>query len=88
MNRKVGLGILAAIVFIGVLAYLTVDSKRHRAEVCVAFGGRSSCRTASGATREQAIRTATDNACALVASGMTDTIACGQAPPTSVRVLD
>jgi hypothetical protein len=43
---------------------------------------------ASGTTREQAVRTATDNACALIASGMTESMACTSAPPVSVKWLD
>lgn len=49
------------------------------------FQGRSECRTAAGPTEQQALRTAIENACALIASGMTDSMACDRTPPKSVR---
>jgi hypothetical protein len=48
------------------------------------FRGSTACRTASAETREDAIRTAADNACAQLVSGMTDSIACTQTPPKSI----
>ena len=77
--------IIGAIAFIGVLIYLTLGQKHYRVEVCVAYMGRTDCRTASAATKQQAQRTATENACAVIASGMTDSIACANTPPTSVK---
>ena len=38
--------------------------------------GMTSCRTAGGSTKEFALRTATNNACAEISSGVTDSIAC------------
>lgn len=73
---------------LGLLIYSSLGLRKHRVEVCVSFQGRTNCRTASGSTREQAVRTATDNACALIASGMTDSMACTSAPPTSVKWLE
>jgi len=59
----------------------------HRVEACIEFEGRESCRTASASTRQQAERTAIDNACAQLTSGMTNSIACQNTPPKSLRVL-
>jgi hypothetical protein len=58
---------------------------QYRVEVCMDFEGRSSCRTAAGSTEEFALRSATDNACALIATGVTDTMACTRSQPRSVR---
>lgn len=69
----------------GLLIYFTLGLARYECEVCVSFRGRSACRTAAGASREEAIRTATDNACSFLASGRTDSMACGRTPPTSIR---
>jgi hypothetical protein len=80
--------IVGGLVFIGLLVYLTLGQKHYRVEVCVAYLGRTECRTASAATKQQAQRTATENACALIASGMTDSIACANTPPASVKWLD
>jgi hypothetical protein len=88
VSRNVLLGILGVIVFIAVLAYMSMGMRQHRVEVCVNFQGRTNCRIASGPTQEQAVRTATDNACATIASGMTESMSCGQTPPTSVKWLD
>jgi hypothetical protein len=73
--------------FIGLLTWLTLGPRQHRAKVCVEFQGRSNCGTASGPTREQAQRTATDTACATIASGMTDSMSCSHKPPVSVEWL-
>lgn len=88
-GKQLGLLIaLGAVLFIGFLYYSTKQQSQHRVEVCMEFQGRSDCRIASGPTEAQALRTATENACALIASGMTDSIACGNTPPKSVRWLD
>ena len=47
--------------------------------------GTQSCRTASARTRELALRTATENACAQISSGVTDSNQCNNTPPDSVR---
>lgn len=90
MNKKVGLGIgiVFALVFAGILTYSMMSLRKHRVEVCIAYNGRTECRVAAGATQDEALRTATDNACALLASGMTDNMACGRTEPKSVRWLD
>ena len=61
---------------------------RYRCEVCMEFQGRKACRTASAATEMQARRTAQDNACALISSGVTDSMQCGNyTEPVSVKWL-
>jgi hypothetical protein len=86
--RNALFGVIAAVIFIGLLIYLTMGQKQVRAEVCVEFQGRTNCRTAAGPTQEQAIRTATDNACATITSGMTESMSCGRMPPAKVRILE
>ncbi len=82
------LGIAGFALFLGIMTYSMLGNRKHRVEVCVTYNGRSSCRVASGSTKEEAVRTATDNACALVASGMTDTMSCSHQTPTSIKALD
>jgi hypothetical protein len=53
--------------------------------VCMAYHGQTMCRSASGTTREEAVKTATDNACSYLASGMTESIQCTNTQPASVR---
>lgn len=86
--KKTAIALAAVAAFIALLVYLTMGNKRVRVEVCVAYQGRTACRTASGESRESAQRTATDNACAQIASGMTDSMACTSRPPVSLRWLD
>jgi hypothetical protein len=90
MNKRTGLLIsLAFLVAFGALMYTSFRGmSAYRVEVCMEFQGREACRTASAATGEQAQRTAVDNACAQISSGMTDSIACTQSMPKSVKWLD
>lgn len=88
MKPKVLIGLVGALAFVALLAWMSLGQKRFRVEVCVEYQGRNNCRTASGPTEQQALRTATDNACATIASGMTDSMACGQTPPKSIRWLN
>jgi len=73
------------LVVLGYLVYSSTHAAQFRVEVCVAFQGRTTCRVAAARTREEALRGAHDNACADVASGVTESVACSGAPPTSVR---
>ncbi len=87
--KKTALAVAAFVLaVIGLLVYSSLGLRKHRVEVCVSFQGRTNCRVASGATRQQAVRAATDNACALLASGMTESMACTSAPPVSVKWLE
>lgn len=90
MAKKKGLWIVLifGLLFLIVMYMSTRNLSAHRVEVCMEFRGRQACRAASAATPEMARRTATDNACALLASGMSDSIACTNTPPLSVKALD
>jgi len=85
---KILVVLVCVLAFFGLLAYLTMGQKQYRVEVCVEFQGRKNCRIAAAATREAALRGATDNACATITSGMTESMACGHNPPVSVKYLD
>jgi hypothetical protein len=74
---------LAAIVAVVVLSSLSIGSVR--CEVCVVFRGRQACRAVDGNDEAEARAAAITNACALVASGVTDTVACQNTPPTEAR---
>lgn len=87
MNKKlIPVIVVGVLGMIGLMYYSSMNLGTHRVEVCVEYQGRQSCKTASGETRENAIRTATSNACAFVASGMTDSMACEHAP-SKIREL-
>lgn len=84
MKKPVLVGILIVVAILGVLVYSSMNLAKYRVEVCMDFHGQTNCRTASGSTREFAQRTATTNACAAIASGVSDSIACENTPPTKV----
>jgi hypothetical protein len=84
MKKPVLIGILFCAAVLAVIVYSTMNLAKIRVEVCVQFNGRTSCRTAKGSTKEFTLRTATQNACAEIASGVTDSIACEHAEPLKV----
>ena len=84
MKKTVILAIGFVVVFLAVLVYTTMGTSKYRCEVCILFRGRQACRTAGASTEAQAQRTATENACADLASGVTDSMACENTQPVSV----
>lgn len=87
--KRTGLwiGVVVAAAFAVMMVASFRGVSRYRVEVCMEFQGRSACRTASASSAEQARRTATDNACALIASGMSDSIACTNKTPAKMTWL-
>lgn len=69
---------------LGVIFFSTFRQERVSCRVCVTFNGRRDCRTASAVTQEEAVRAAVTNACALLASGVTESIQCENTKPDSV----
>jgi hypothetical protein len=89
-NKTVLLAIGFVVLVIGMVVYSTMGAGRqkYRVEVCMQYQGRNACRTAASATEQQALRTAHENACAQIASGVTDTIQCEQyTQPITVKWL-
>jgi hypothetical protein len=80
---------LAALVFVAVvlalIVYSTLGLGGNSCEVCVEYHGGSRCRSARGSTRAEATKTAHENACAFLSSGVTDSIACNNTPAKSTR---
>jgi hypothetical protein len=85
VKKTVVLAIAFAAAVLAVLIFTTIGINKFRCEVCVTFNGRTACRTAGASTEAQAVRTATENACAQMASGVTDSMACENTPPGSVK---
>ena len=88
MNKTVAIGLVFVAAIVAFLIYSSLHIAKERVEVCVVFNGRTSCRTASADSREHAMHTAQSNACALIASGVTDTMQCERSVPTSVTWLE
>lgn len=88
MNKTVVIGVIFVVAVIAFLMYSSMHIAQYRVEVCVAFHGQTSCRTASADSQDHALRSAQTNACALLVSGVTDTMQCEHATPTSVKWLE
>lgn len=81
-QRASVLALAALLLFMALVVYQSLRLGSVRCEVCITYGGRSQCRAVEGATKEEALRQATSNACAFLASGVTDSMACARTPPT------
>lgn len=78
--------ILVALILVGI--YIVTSTRKLgkvSCEVCMEFRGQTVCRTASGISREEAVDTARNSACAQLASGRTESILCGGSQPESVQ---
>ena len=75
------------VTFIALIAYSTLHGPRFRVQLCMSYQGRSACKTVAAKSEAAALRSAAENACADIASGVTDTMRCNQAQPESVKWL-
>jgi hypothetical protein len=82
-STAVTLAVIALIIV--VFVKLTLGGAKEQCRVCMAFGTGTNCATATGPTVAAATEGATTTACGVLASGMTETIACGRTPPASVQ---
>jgi len=78
------IGTVLALVTLGLVIRSAMTNNDQLCEVCITYQGRSQCREAYGTSREEAIRTATDNACSFLARGMTASVQCANTRPTGV----
>lgn len=85
MSRPVLAGIFFVAAVVAMIVYMTFSlGSRVRGEICMEFNGRTACKTVSGDTREHVLQTGMSNACAEIATGVTDSINCEHTPPKSV----
>jgi hypothetical protein len=66
---------------VGIVIYGSFQVSNFECTVCMEFEGRETCRTVTGLSREEGLQSAVNNACAILAAGMTDTIRCSRQPP-------
>ena len=64
-----------------VVIYTSFGLSDFECEVCMDFEGQQTCRTVTGKTELEGLRTGVDNACAILASGVTDTMRCQRTQP-------
>jgi hypothetical protein len=83
VKKPVLVGLLIFAALIALIVFSTMNTSKARVEVCMDYKGRTSCRTASGSTKEFALRAATTNACAEITSGVTEVLGCEHTEPTS-----
>jgi len=84
VKRTVWLAVAFVAAVLAVIVVTTFGGSRVRVEVCMEFNGGRDCRTAQAANREEALRTATTNACAQLASGVILSSQCENTRPASV----
>ena len=82
-NALVTLGVLLPVG--GYVVWSSFQVSDFECEVCITFGGRDACRTVAGKTEEDAIRGALNNTCALLSSGVTDTLRCERTTPRKLE---
>ncbi len=84
--------VLAAIVsvaaLVAILVYGSMGTVQAECELCVEFNGRTECRRGSGTDHEEAQQAAQKAACAVMSSGMAESVNCQRVPPTNVRCGD
>jgi hypothetical protein len=80
-NKRVLVGVVIVLAFVGYLLWSTLALQRSECRVCVAYKGRRNCATASAASKSEAMRNGQTTACGVLASGMNDAIACGNEVP-------
>jgi hypothetical protein len=87
VKKTVWVAIAFGVLVVGMVVLTTFRQDRVRCQVCVTFNGQRDCRTASATNRQEAIRTAVSNACAQLASGVTQTTQCESTTPDSIEWL-
>lgn len=68
-----------------VLIYSSFQQTRQEYEVCMSFKGATHCANAAGATYSQAVRSAQEIDCELLANGRDENMVCLDTDPASVR---
>lgn len=68
--------------FMAFVVWRTFHLQGVRCEVCITHNGLSQCRTVEGEHEKDVLMSATNNACAYLSSGVTDSMACMRATPT------
>ena len=82
-NMAVTLGFLVPV--FAYVIYSSFQVSDYECTVCMPFAGREVCRTVTGKTEVEGLRTAIDNACAHLSSGVTETLRCQRTKPTTAN---
>lgn len=78
---------LGVVVLLAILIRSTLQATHAEYEVCMAFKGGSHCASATGASQGEAVRSAQEIDCQMLANGRDETMVCLDTQPASVREL-
>ena len=81
-RRTTWLVVAALLLFMALVVYRSFHIASYKCVVCVSFEGRRACGNVEGQTESEARAGAMTNACAQVASGVTETMACERTQPS------
>lgn len=87
MNKPGIFIVVFILIVIGLIVWSTTTGKLYRARVCMVYEGRTACKTVTGKSETSTLRGGISNACADIASGVTQTMGCEQTQPQSVQWL-
>ena len=79
--------IVGGVSFFAILIYLSMRQVQQEYEVCMAFRGATHCATASGSTRDEAVRSAQEIDCQMLANGRDETMVCLSNAPSGIRQI-
>ena len=89
MSKKMRLVVIVFVLaVVGYIVTSSMGTAKVSCEVCVDFKDQQVCRTARGATRDEAIVTARNNACAQIVNSRTENILCSGSQPASISCSD
>ncbi len=72
---------LVALAFAAAVIYRSFTLQQVRCEICLTYQGRTACRSVEAADELEGRSTALTTVCAVLASGVTDTLACQRTSP-------
>lgn len=78
---------VGGVAFVVILIYLSMRQTQMQYEVCQSFRGASHCATASGSSYNEAVRSAQEIDCQMLATGRDETMVCLADQPSSIRQL-
>ena len=88
MSTKVKLAIaFFVVVFLGVIGFSSFQATRTRYRVCMSIDGRSHCAVAQGRNAKEAIQSAMQIDCGLIAANRDQLMVCTTQEPQSVEKL-
>ena len=78
---------IGVLVLLAILIRSTMQATHAEYEVCMAFRGGTHCASATGASQSEAVRSAQEIDCQMLANGRDETMVCLDTQPSSVRQM-